>query len=422
MGVGAPTYVEHAGTRRQVWGDNHVLWFALGFVHCLLSRRFLTGLGFDNGGIETAAIARALVAGRGFADPYTPMFTGPTAHLPPFYPLLIAAVMKLTKPFPEAYFYHAMNLLNAVAFGFTVIAAVQFARRLQRSAESAFVGFLLVALPIVQVLAGWEVGFVACFLVLFCSYSLDPKAKPWLLGLLAAAVALLNVPSAVFAAIWSFGLVWVKRWGWPILLRVGAVSILLCLPWMLRNQIRVGSFCLRDNFGLELQISNNDYACPQFHDNVLSSFPRYHPNVSAVEAAKVRALGEVAYNRSKTEQTVAWMRSHPVHFLQLTLLRTAAFWFPDSREHVFSQCVWIVTLLSIPGMIWSLRRRDEQTVLTVALLAYSLPYLLVESALRYRTPVIWVSAFFAVETMRQAAIWWTERVRAGRLASDMLGD
>src|ERR1700733_4990702 len=49
-------------------------------------------------GWEAARIARALVQGSGYADPFSNSFiahTGPTAWLPPLYPLLIAAVFKV---------------------------------------------------------------------------------------------------------------------------------------------------------------------------------------------------------------------------------------------------------------------------------------------------------------------------------------
>ena len=45
-------------------------------------------------GYEMARVARALVTGYGYADPFSG-HTGPTAWVPPLYPLLIAAVFKL---------------------------------------------------------------------------------------------------------------------------------------------------------------------------------------------------------------------------------------------------------------------------------------------------------------------------------------
>jgi hypothetical protein len=334
----------------------------------------------------------------------------------------MAAVLKLCQSFPVAVFYHAMNLINALAFGVLTVAAVRLSPRLAPGQPRWLVGALLIGLPVVQVLAGWEVGLVACGTVVFCTYSLGARTKAWVLGLIGGAVALMNVPAMLFLAVWSAGIAIVRRWEPSFVLRMVGVTALVCVPWMIRNQVVLGSFCLRDNFALELQISNNDYACPQFHDNVLSSFPRFHPNVSFQEALRVRQIGEVAYNRSKLQTVLHWIGQHPRHFLQLTFLRTSAFWFPDSREQGFSPCVWLITALSVPGMMLSLRRRDEQTILMLALLVYSLPYLVVQATLRYRTPVVWVTVFFAAETMWQAALWWTARSSRDRLASDMLGD
>ena len=49
-------------------------------------------------GWEAGRIARALVTGYGYSDPFANIFlahTGPTAWLPPLYPLLLAAIFKI---------------------------------------------------------------------------------------------------------------------------------------------------------------------------------------------------------------------------------------------------------------------------------------------------------------------------------------
>src|SRR5215471_12577461 len=49
-------------------------------------------------GWEAARIARSLVTGHGYGSPFTSSwlpYTGPTAWLPPAYPLLVAGVFKL---------------------------------------------------------------------------------------------------------------------------------------------------------------------------------------------------------------------------------------------------------------------------------------------------------------------------------------
>src|ERR1039457_5685633 len=45
-------------------------------------------------GCEMGRVARSIVTGQGFSSPYTQP-TGPTALLPPMYPLLLAGVFKL---------------------------------------------------------------------------------------------------------------------------------------------------------------------------------------------------------------------------------------------------------------------------------------------------------------------------------------
>ena len=46
-------------------------------------------------GWEVGRIGRSLALGRGFADPFIPTGTGPTAWLPPLYPLIIGAIFRV---------------------------------------------------------------------------------------------------------------------------------------------------------------------------------------------------------------------------------------------------------------------------------------------------------------------------------------
>jgi hypothetical protein len=63
------------------------------------------------------------------------------------------------------------------------------------------------------------------------------------------------------------------------------------------------------------------------------------------------------------------------------------------RHPVKAVAIWILTILSVPGLIGMVRRRVPATlyVLTVLLL-YPLMYYVVVSDVRYRYPVLWLSS------------------------------
>lgn len=333
------------------------------------------------------------------------MFTGPTAHLPPLYPALLAVLHLLTGELPVEYFFASVDLLNAAAYAGLVVASVSLARRLGGLLEARIVAGLLVSLPLVQVVPGWESTVVAAAMAVYCCYCLSPKPRASVLGLLGAITALLNVPAALFVVVWSAGLIILRRERITFVLRAGLLAGLLCSPWMVRNLLVLGTFCIRDNSGLEIQVSNNEYAQAAFADNFDPSFTRLHPNISRTEAEQVKSLGEAEYNRRKWALARAWMEKHPTRFLQLSFWRMWRFWFPDRRDQVFAPAIWLVTLLSIPAMFASFRQCDEKTILTAALLAYSLPFCFVQSMLRYRTPVVWVTVVFAASTLVRVRLW-----------------
>jgi hypothetical protein len=88
----------------------------------------------------------------------------------------------------------------------------------------------------------------------------------------------------------------------------------LCLPWALRNRLKLGGHVwLRSNCGLELFISNNDAAVANLDDNFASGwFQKSHPYPSAVERAIVSQVGELAYEHQKLQQALHWISIHPL--------------------------------------------------------------------------------------------------------------
>src|SRR5580698_3500933 len=71
-------------------------------------RIHLTGDHFDYG-FEAGRIARSLVEGHGYANPFNGV-SGPTAWLPPIYPLLLALAFKLFGVYTNAVAFFVMTV------------------------------------------------------------------------------------------------------------------------------------------------------------------------------------------------------------------------------------------------------------------------------------------------------------------------
>lgn len=91
--------MERRGDKRR-WFERAWVIFAVGFALRVVvilvghTYRIRTSQGNFDFGFEAGRIARALVTGHGYADPFNGV-SGPTAWLPPVYPLLMAAAFKV---------------------------------------------------------------------------------------------------------------------------------------------------------------------------------------------------------------------------------------------------------------------------------------------------------------------------------------
>ena len=117
------------------------------------------------------------------------------------------------------------------------------------------------------------------------------------------------------------------------------------------------------------------------------------PVESQSEASRVRQLGEINYDREQGARAVAWIRSHPRRFAELTAARVVDFWFPEPGAPVHTYyAIWLITLLSVPGIVLMARDRMPVVCFMGALWAvYPLMYYFVVSLSRYRYPVLWSS-------------------------------
>lgn len=195
-----------------------------------------------------------------------------------------------------------------------------------------------------------------------------------------------------------------------------ACLLVTLAPWTIRNWLVLGSPVWgRDNLGLELHVSNNDCAAATFTEMSRSGcHAKTHPNANPQEAAKIREVGEIRYNRDRLWDALRWMRANPARFIGLALERCALFWFPDVGPGAASYPLWAMTIAGFAGLVFCYRENRLAAMLFGSLLVvYPLIYYLVQHFLRYRYPVLWVSSLMTAYAL---TVGW-QRFKAGPTTS-----
>jgi hypothetical protein len=166
-----------------------------------------------------------------------------------------------------------------------------------------------------------------------------------------------------------------------------AVAVLVVAPWMVRNWITFHQpVFLRDNFGLELLVSNNDRAEPR-HSAEFESFQLLHPSQNSAIVGELGRIGEPRYFSGLQSAAIEWIRTHPRQFLRLTGARIVLWWTSN----------WLIAGVNLIGLtgIWLSRANPLGRAAAACLLLYPLPYYVIQFDPRYAWPVLWLAALMA---------------------------
>lgn len=364
-------------------------------------------------GFEMISIAKNLANHGAFANPFTALNTGPTANNPPLCPLLLAFLMKLLKRPPLILWAAVLGSMMANAITAALLPYVSFlffGEVISGAAAS------VLWLGAMQPLPAWDTSYTAAGLlafVLLTASGINKSKHVVRLGALAGIVAgllfLLNPSSLLVFLPWPLYLYIRTRTHAPHALKYCSVLLVamcvLPVAWAARNYRQLGAFVVRTNLGMTLYASNNDCAQSTIIQERLSGcYEAHHANHNAREAELVRSLGEVRYDRMRIADTKNWIFSNPSRFFRLTLTRFRDFWLPpaevDSGYH--ANFIFIITVLSLPGLILMGYRREPVTPFVLGvLLLYPLMYYIVVTDIRYRYPILWLSLLPAGYCVRQ---------------------
>ena len=341
---------------------------------------------------EVSAVAMALYERGEFADPYC-LPTGPTAHMPPFQPALMAAIYHLLGPTLAA--GYVLWLLGIAFYGVMYAMLPWLGERLGLGARAGLVGGLVGALVprwpgYAEGLAAVAIGLMAAVFRRRWGSGRATSGGSFLLGL-AIGLSFHVTPSLLPVALGlvAFELVWLRqpqRWRWAALTLLGMT--LACVPWTWRNYQSLGGlFFIRSNFGLELRMGNHEGAGATLELSARGGTER-HPRTNEEEAKKVQQLGELEYMRQAGREASAWMRSHPTAFLRLTSLRFAQFWLGPIDDRPVAVGTTLLTLLAVLGAwrAWPRLSVPQRAAILIPLLTFPLVYYVVGYEARYRQP------------------------------------
>ncbi len=443
--------------------------FALRVVVILVGHtyRIRTDQANFNFGYEAGRIARSLVTGHGYGNPFNGL-SGPTAWLQPLYPLLMAATFKLFGVYTRA---SALALMVAdSAFSAAVAPAVYeiaarcfdahgVARRRSKYAApvalwSAWLWAVYPAALQYPVHWIWEMSLTACLFSWALVVVLRLRGCPapdgseyrdaanaakeagrgsreqrfalwFVLGVLWGLIALSN--SSLLLCL-PATMVWVA---WPQLRRlrlqretlVGA--LLTCVafasvlaPWVMRNErVLHAPVLTRSNFGAELYestLERNDGFPWGTTIPLWTGDPVYRQYVR---------MGEIAFVKLRGDEAKARIEAHPWRTAKWTLDRFLFFW--DGTPHPanghpvmeylrqLSYC--FLSACGLLGLALMLRRRVAGAGLfALIFLLLPLPYYLVTVQSRFRHPLEPLIAVLAVYLFRSTQEHSRDRTAASR--------
>jgi len=390
---------------------------------------------------EAGRIARALVTSHGYSDPFANAVfprTGPTAWLPPLYPLLIAAVFRVFGVYTAASAWVLLTL-NSLCSAATAIAICEIATRCFNRRVALWSAWIWALYPAAMQYAVhwiWETALTtalfAWVLVLALrmrdvdrsTFSVDRSQRTtddaqratdngqrttrWLLfGLLWGTIALSNSTLLLFLPVCGLWILLpqLRGPGAPSTRshRMGGIAgtltgpalagliFLACLaPWTVRNwQVFHAVIPMRGNLGAELYMGNGPGST-----GLLMEYD--HPFQSPQQLRLYASMGEVRYVAMRGALAKAFIAAHTAHFCVDVARRVYLFWIgvpqptgpPWYVEAGRTLNFAFASLAGLMGLALALRRRiPAASLFAWTFVLLPLPYYLITVHARFRHPL-----------------------------------
>jgi hypothetical protein len=386
-----------------------VFWVALGvrLAYMTLAHTFHQRPGQDHFefGFEAARIARSVVQGTGYSDAFANIFEhhpGPTAWLPPLYPLLIAAVFHVFGIYTASSAW-VILAINSVFSAFTAMSVWEIGYRFGGHKNALWSGWLWALHPAAMQYAVkwvWEMSITTALFTWVIVLALRMRAddrnqtRRWLLfGLLWGLIALSNSTVLLFLPILGLWLLkgsCTLRTSLRDAVLAGIVFLACIAPWTARNYLVFHTFIpMRGNLGAELYLGNGPGAT-----GLLMEYD--HPFLAPDQLHLYKQMGEVRYVAMRGAAAKATIAADIPHFLADTLRRVYYFWssvpHPAGKSELSEYLrVLSYAFLSVAGLLGlalALQRHMPYAGLFAwAFLLIPITYYFVTAHARFRHPI-----------------------------------
>jgi 4-amino-4-deoxy-L-arabinose transferase-like glycosyltransferase len=333
----------------------------------------------------------------------------PDAYRPPFYPIILAPIVRFA-PSPNVW----ITLLHVFLTLATLFAVWRIARRTGMTSIAALPGLLVAVDPILVFQSGQimtETIFTAIVVWTLLPWLHDqPKSiRTTAANGLLAGIGFLTRPTMgpIFLAI-GLAFVLSRRWNdfrrWLIAL---AVFLAIVGGWTLRGWMRNGEIVVATTHGgYTLWLANN----PSFYETEVAGGRNWagSPEFNAWQNENAeRTAGQIESSKDRffRELAMEWIRNNPDAARRAALYRLSSFWGlqprsgPSTLRPVVAVYFGVFSLLALHGWILIKGWRGPWLTATLVVLALSAVHAIYWSNMRFRAPIEPLLAILAAKSI-----------------------
>lgn len=377
-------------------------------------------LGFPYGwGGEMASVALSLANGDGFSSPYW-QDTGPTALVPPVYPLLLAGIFKIFGGYTVSSGITAL-VINLFLSSLICIPIYLLGKKVISKDVGLIAAWLWVIYPLTgfsDVINIWNTTLYTLLLTTFVYFSFCVNKNYkfiWLVyyGFLGGITILVEPACLSIVPLITLWICVNNKIGVKKTVYILMTLLLLPMFWSARNILTFKqAVFLRSGSGLQLYygVTGNEFSTDERTWKIAGRDPdefRIYEN-----------LGEIEYMKEKRRKALELIYQNPYLYTKKIIRRIGAFWYGTAAithqywfyykfklvKHIL---FFIPALLGFIGLYFLFRRDPRKSVIfSIIMFIYPAVYYFVMSEPRYRLPIepiLIVLSAISISTIFKAA-------------------
>jgi len=381
-------------------------------------------------GGEYLFIARAIVDGKGFSNPFE-VETGPTAWMPPLYPYILAGIIALLNSKALIVFFVVLfKNIVLVAAGLLIYAIAKKTRTTLRAevAVALYGLYLLVFFKWFFQLTHdeWLLLLLVCILYPWAVHIRDSRVRFGQSCAWGGFGGICMLASPILGAVWGATavLTMARRHTVKLLPVSLLVCAAVCLPWLVRNYMVFDRFILmKSNMYFDLYTASYETERGLFTE---TTFVRQHPlwTVKSDPTAPYRVLGEMKFMDMYKDTFKQAFTADPGKYVAAVGNRFVGAFiiYPPYCEHEPSVIespgapkliLHVLPFLGIITILLAGKKQYAVYTLTAAgiIVLYLMPYVLVNYYNRYGIPLT---------PLKVLCLFWGLDIVAARLTAGQL--